>query len=275
MILIKKIKKSILTYLHYRSIAKMSPNLVTKTINNFYIFTDICFDTFFGKHLQINIVLSYLGKKFTVDTIGEIGILHEVFIKKEYEISHKKHAATFIFDIGANIGCTSIFFAIQYPNSIIYAFEPNPFIYSRLHKNVSQFKNIIPVCAGISGETKIETLYIHKQMSQSSSLQNRGDSFQKVTVAMYTLDDIINTLHVSEIDILKIDAEGAEYEILKETKQLHRVNQIIGEVHEDLMKQTKEDVVSILNNTHKCKVALIRNNRFTIHAIRKKTKRDR
>ena len=45
-----------------------------------------------------------------------------------------------IFDIGANIGAASFFFAENYPESKIYSFEPARDLMPILQKNLNSFK---------------------------------------------------------------------------------------------------------------------------------------
>ena len=47
-----------------------------------------------------------------------------------------------ICDVGANIGATSVFFALNYPNSSIFSFEPTSINFNLLKKNIKGFLNI-------------------------------------------------------------------------------------------------------------------------------------
>jgi FkbM family methyltransferase len=48
-----------------------------------------------------------------------------------------------IFDIGAHKGQTSTHFCKLFPNSFIHAFEPSPYLFTEIEKNLSKRKNII------------------------------------------------------------------------------------------------------------------------------------
>jgi hypothetical protein len=48
-----------------------------------------------------------------------------------------------IFDIGAHKGQTSSHFCKLFPQSIIHAFEPSPYLFAEADKNLSKKKNII------------------------------------------------------------------------------------------------------------------------------------
>ena len=54
---------------------------------------------------------------------------------------------------------------------------------------------------------------------------------QKFTVKSTKLDDFIASLGFPKIKLLKIDCEGAEYEILKGSSLLYMVEHLSGEFH--------------------------------------------
>jgi hypothetical protein len=59
-----------------------------------------------------------------------------------------------------------------------------------------------------------------------------------------TLDAIIDEL--GDIDLLKLDIEGAEYEVLTACRQLDRVRCIVGEVH-TIPNATTDQFFSLLD----------------------------
>ena len=53
-----------------------------------------------------------------------------------------------ILDVGANVGATSMFFAINYPKAKIFSFEPTEMNFRWLQKNTEGFKNITRIKKG-------------------------------------------------------------------------------------------------------------------------------
>jgi hypothetical protein len=47
------------------------------------------------------------------------------------------------------------------------------------------------------------------------------------------LDDLLDKHNIGKVDILKIDVEGAEYEILAASRSLDRVSRIVLEYHDE------------------------------------------
>lgn len=116
------------------------------------------------------------------------------------------------FDIGANIGETTLNFAKLANKGKVYSFEPVPFLYERLQTNVAlnHFPNIELYNIAISD--KSETLFFqmpsnHNSAGISMSKQASQDSR---AVAAITLDDFIQEQEILRVDFIKIDVEGFE-----------------------------------------------------------------
>ena len=65
-----------------------------------------------------------------------------------------------ICDVGANIGATSVYFALNYPNSSIFSFEPTSINFNLLKKNIKGFLNINAYQFGVYNENKFQDIYI-------------------------------------------------------------------------------------------------------------------
>ncbi len=165
-----------------------------------------------------------------------------------------KQGDTFI-DIGANIGQHSMFAASVVGNlGKVYSFEPIPRIYNQLLDSVhlNNFDNIIKVYNIALGEKDDEkTLHISsKNVGGSSFVETRG-SDEKIQVKITKGDNIL--LQLKNIDFIKMDVEGYEYEALsgiQGTLKLYRpiiVMEFNGESYIRNGNQGKK-IVSLLNN---------------------------
>ena len=127
-----------------------------------------------------------------------------------------------VIDIGGNVGMVSLYLAKKYPFLKIYAFEPVKQNYENFLKNIELNninKDIIKVFNlaitkdrrdviltspfNNSGGSNIYDYHICSKILNNSSI---GKSI--------TFDDIFNNNNISKCKLLKIDCEGAEYEIL-------------------------------------------------------------
>jgi len=71
---------------------------------------------------------------------GELSSYIEIFLRKDYERlpNFIPSENGIVFDIGANIGLYTIRQSKRMRNGKIYAFEPNPFVFKRLQKNINE-----------------------------------------------------------------------------------------------------------------------------------------
>ncbi|MDW8034352.1 MAG: FkbM family methyltransferase [Nitrososphaerota archaeon] len=147
-----------------------------------------------------------------------------------------KKGYTFV-DVGAHIG----YYSILARNIVgecgkVVAFEPNPKSYNMLKKNIelNGFKNCIPENLSLSDVSGVFKLYIGKYAEDSSSLfqADEVDEDEYVNINAITFDEY-SELHGIVPDLVKIDAEGAEYKVLRgmrKTIDAYRPSLVI-EVH--------------------------------------------
>jgi FkbM family methyltransferase len=132
-------------------------------------------------------------------------------------ILEKIKKASIIFDIGANIGSTSLYFSKLNPEAKIHSFEPNGKTFNRLLDNI-QLNN----CSIISmynlgfGEVKSEVkLY---EVDEHNPGMNRilpdNINFPFTIIKIDTIDDFCRLNTIDKIDFIKIDVEGYEYAVL-------------------------------------------------------------
>jgi len=120
-----------------------------------------------------------------------------------------------VFDIGANYGWYSLNIAKKYPNARIYAFEPIPYSFGVLSRNIelNNFKNIRVFNIGIGKENTVSVFNFNKDASGATSMVNLLDreNVEKIKCALRTLDSFVQEERVGGIDFIKCDIEGAEF----------------------------------------------------------------
>lgn len=198
-------------------------------------------------------------------TIDELHALTEIFIEKCYK---PKNNPRVILDLGANIGIASIWFKLNYPESIIHAYEPNPEMYEILVNNISKFKNVYCFNKAISNQRTKINFNISKR-SFSSSVYSFNDS-QKIIVDAVTIDDAIDKIGGS-VDLMKIDIEGSEFTAIEVSKMMHKIEEIVGEIHPEKANKKIDDVnilIEKISNTHILD-KMDNNTKSIFHAIRK------
>jgi FkbM family methyltransferase len=146
-----------------------------------------------------------------------------------------------VIDIGANIGIFSLLAAQRAAR--VVSFEPGP-CFEWLARNIesNQLGKIIrPFNSAVGRDVGTRTFLVQPEFTANSFYQTTGEP---VTVACTTLRAIIDEQCAGRCDFLKLDCEGAEFEILLEASDetLKRVRMIAMEVHEGLEGHTRTDL---------------------------------
>lgn len=146
------------------------------------------------------------------------------------DIYHLKdqHDPKVIFDVGANVGIFSLHAAALFPGCSIYAFEPSVENFDLLKTNTKDFKNINCFNMAVSNYDGIAYLTGDSDNTAFKiSAAPAGDVLH--TCETITLNTFLSAHAIQNIDVLKLDCEGAEYDIVEE--DLNCVRQVVGEYH--------------------------------------------
>ncbi len=198
-------------------------------------------------------------KNWTISYLNEAELdemLNELYGKNYYNW-HTDKTNPVIFDVGALIGETVLYFKDKFPKSKIIAFEPSPRSFALLKRNVSQnnLTRVRLVNAAVAGKSGKMNFYISKS---ENNPWGRGDSLKEnkfnnkarskiVQVSTVKLSQYIN----SPIDLLKLDIEGAETEVIEEIEpKLNLVKNIILEFHSSVYNPENNyyKIMNILKN---------------------------
>ena len=158
-----------------------------------------------------------------------------------------------VIDIGAAIGDFSIYAAYGNPNARIYAFEPFPESYQLLIKNLSlnALENVTAFQEAIwgqSGRLSLEVSTGEPLQVTSQKINLNGENPELITVAARTLANVIDALNLQTVDLLKLDCEGAEYEILMTApaETFAKIPRIIMEYHDLDREHTHVHLIDFL-----------------------------
>jgi len=186
--------------------------------------------------------LTWNNKKVYYRTSSsDMTLIYEILLKSKYKSEYylpKKLNPKIIFDIGGNIGITSIYLAKLFPDSLIYSFEPMPENFEILQKNISQYKNIRAFNYGLGSKNGSFKVYLSSDPENYGGISFYPDAHGNqeksyISCEVKNVNEIINDLKVESIDLIKIDTEGAEYDILSTLKVdiLRGTSWITGELH--------------------------------------------
>lgn len=159
--------------------------------------------------------------------------------KKEPEmidwIEKNSEQGKVMFDIGANIGAYSL---VAAKNDLqVYSFEPAYQNFYQLNNNITlnrmdQKINAFPVA--FSTETKVEKFnYLEASIGTSKCFYNEENKYHlddkimiRKSTMIYSLDDFIKIFKLPNPYMLKIDVDGAEFDILKGAKKTLLTNEL-------------------------------------------------
>lgn len=152
----------------------------------------------------------------------------EIFVNQSYTFKTNSENPI-IYDCGANIGTSILFFANSYPKAKIVAFEASPYIYEILKKNIedNNIKNVVLNQNAVW--TKNEELEFSDEGGDSGSIYAIAN-IKKVKVQAIDFLEALNK--EDKIDMLKMDIEGAENDVIPHiASALHKIDKMFIEYH--------------------------------------------
>ena len=181
------------------------------------------------------------------DIASFLGQFRELFVDENYKFTSESNEPL-IYDCGANIGLSCLYFKKLYPKAKIIAFEADKNIADILSKNLK--KNSIEDVVVCDSAVWIHDSGIEFSVegSDGGSIQGRGE---KIKVPSFRLKSFLEKSNI-EIDLLKIDIEGAEYEVIKDCEQsLNNVRNIFLEYHSwNSSPQKLSEILAVLEKNN-------------------------
>lgn len=152
------------------------------------------------------------------DDVYNLGF-YESGTLKFIDLILKNSQSTFI-DIGANIGLMTLHAANSLNNKgLVVAFEPVQFFFDKLNANVrlNGFENVKVIKKGIGSIATHIPIYLDGGCpSVLSTYRDANGSIELIEIA--TLDKIVEEEKLNNIEFIKIDVEGFEFDVLKGAK---------------------------------------------------------
>jgi FkbM family methyltransferase len=139
-----------------------------------------------------------------------------------------------VLDIGAHIGLFSIYMGLCFPDIIIHSFEPFPPNYRLLSENIklNEVQNVHLHNLALSGNGRMLQMATNSRNSGGATAYSVTLSHLRTSgVPSITLDEVFAQCEIARCKLLKIDCEGAEYEVLLSSRSISRVEHLSGEVH--------------------------------------------
>lgn len=173
-------------------------------------------------------VISRNNLKFEIDLNEGIDLHLFLFGNFQKHVTENKYLIipkdAVIFDIGANCGIMALFYARKIENGKIHAFEPTNYAIKKFrrnlelnpaHKNkiiINQF--FISSCSKTKHNIKAYSSWPIRSNKHKHNI-HRGVFKSAINVSAISLNDYCKLNQINQIDLIKIDTDGYEYEVLK------------------------------------------------------------
>jgi len=152
-----------------------------------------------------------------------------------------------VIDIGAHVGYFTLYAAKRAQTGMVISFEPTKESFSVLKNNVkiNNFQNILINNLAVARISESRTFFVDKKYGISNTFYESNAGLEKEIVQTTTLDEIYDKYNLENIDFLKMDCEGAEFEIILNTSTeiLKKIKKISMEIHEDMVPHKVEELI--------------------------------
>ncbi|MEW6036215.1 MAG: FkbM family methyltransferase [Candidatus Micrarchaeota archaeon] len=164
------------------------------------------------------------------------GVLNDIWIRNTYAPPGFEIRETdTVMDIGAHIGVFTIYAASKARKGKVFAFEPFPGNYAMVLENIglNSAGNVVPFNAAVAGSGGKKRLFLSDENVCHSLYRFDRQGEKSVAVESMTLAQIFEKNGIGKVDLLKIDCEGAEYDILmgSDDSTLGKIEKISMEYH--------------------------------------------
>jgi FkbM family methyltransferase len=155
-------------------------------------------------------------------------------------------ASPVIVDLGAGGGEFSKEMLRKCPHCRIFMVEPDPSSAQELTRKFKDQKNVEILEAAVGGKTIDNCkFYLSKNWQENSlhkSLVKEKEDQKEIMVRMVTLEDVFSLLNLETINLLKVDIEGAEWDIVQNLSKndFEKIHQISIEFHDFLDPSLRE-----------------------------------
>ncbi len=201
----------------------------------------------------------FQSKKYKVNLRDQAdqSVLAEIFDLREYRSAENiiKSANFPIIDAGAQAGFFSLYCRALNQSVAIYAIEPEPENVKALsrHLKINRIAKVKIIQQALAGKSGKIDFYVSEDTHNHSLI--KPEQFKaKISVASTSLSDFLKQNKLIRISLLKLDIEGAEYQVLENLAKddWHKFENILLEYHDSAEQQ------------HQSLAELIRQNGFSL-----------
>lgn len=234
------------------------------------VYTGLVIKRFFKEYLYLKylfwrskngrIIKKIQGSKMVLD-LNDEGISRELAVYGCHEVNSTQEVKKIIrpgmkiLEIGANIGYYALIEkSLTGQKGFLYAFEPSPFNFNLLKKNLklNNIRNAELYQKAIGAKNAVEKFYVADKSNLSSFIRRFDMDMYKdgsvIDIEIITLDSFL--IDKGRIDFIRMDVEGYEGEILKGGENILKNNppgNFFIEIHSELLHKKNSSASEIVN----------------------------
>jgi FkbM family methyltransferase len=166
------------------------------------------------------------GKRQPVNVPSEKGMngeFIEVLLDDCYGVEQLSESLMTIIDVGANVGLFPIAARNRFPQAVIHAYEPNPYLenYLKHQSKIANFTYFMQAVGDRDGKVVLDIREVSGKTR--STVSESGD------IPMVSFRRAIE--RIGGVDLAKVDCEGAEWLLFKDTEIWQFVENLSLEYH--------------------------------------------
>lgn len=179
----------------------------------------------------------------------EFGRWFADFGDSTHRLNYDLNKDSVYIDVGAYIGDFAKKIHDKF-NCRVYCFEPLDRYFQQIPKTFAGTNNVEYYCIGLGNKNENVEMNVD---NDASSAYKKGQQLQLVSIRK--IDDVFNKLDIKNVDLIKINIEGAEYDLLDYVieKQLHKNMKNIQVQFHDFYPdayERREQIRNALKETH-------------------------
>lgn len=203
--------------------------IIRASVKSFYRFSQKAF-AFFSLHWPVYGIISFGlpgEEKVKIYSEGDDFVSTQAFWKgyTGYEgpsvklFYYLSKGSSVIFDMGANVGYFTLIAAAANKGAMVYSFEPIPYIFKRLERNIklNEFTNVVAVNSAVGNLNGAISFYapdLEGICHAGSTKKGWASGTTEIKVPSVTADSFKAEKKLPKIDVIKMDCEFHEVEIL-------------------------------------------------------------
>jgi FkbM family methyltransferase len=190
------------------------------------------------------------GEQIRIEELTDLKAFWQIFLRRVYRVQADDKV---IMDLGANIGVFTLYAARCAPKAKVFSLEPFPSTFGRLVTTVRDHNlddRVKCLNFAVTGTDGARVMPDASVPSQRRALAGAANGQHGTQVTGRTLEALLSENQLPQIDLLKMDIEGSEYEVLLSTSRsvLARIGRLAMEYHGDCAPYSKQQLFEYLGD---------------------------